>query len=116
MVTIKWRPPEQEDTFGDITIYTVTFGILGNETTLNVNITPNMNEYHLMDLGKYTYTLRVSYRYSIECIHMDISTVPGVPYHFTIRASTNGGYGETEEITFFSQELGWLYIHMFICL
>ena len=69
MVTIKWSPPEQEDTFGNITSYTVTFGILGNETTLNVNITPNMNEYHLMDLGKYTYTLRVSYRYSIECIH-----------------------------------------------
>ena len=33
-------------------------------------------------------------------------TVRGVPYHFTIRAGTNGGYGETKEIIFFSQELG----------
>ena len=40
-------------------------------------------------------------------ISVHMFTVPGVPYHFTIRASTNGGYGETEEITFFSQELGW---------
>ena len=57
MVTIKWRSPEQEDSFGDITGYAMTFGILGNETTLNVNITPNMNEYTLIDLGEYTYTL-----------------------------------------------------------
>ena len=57
MVTIKWSPPEQEDTFGNITSYTVTFGILGNETTLNVNITPNMNEYHLMDLGEHIHIL-----------------------------------------------------------
>ena len=65
MVTIKWRLPEQEDTFGNITSYTVTFGILGNETTLNVNITPNMNEYHLMDLGEYTSI----YRYTDKSIH-----------------------------------------------
>ena len=39
-------------------------------------------------------------------ISVHIFTVRGVPYHFTIRASTNGGYGETEEIIFFSQELG----------